>query len=127
MTHKTISTSFIALGAIVVTIGSQMSLNASLTNQGAYLGTKQAGEPMWINQEIILPAASIESSNPAGVLAFGMLMMLIGFGLHALWTLRKKQETPVEIPVKQKRTPKGEARNSRKQMEVIWVELFVSS
>lgn len=105
MTYKTTGTSLIAFGALIVTIGSQMSLSASLTSQGTYLGTQQAGEPMWIAQEVVLPAAAIESSNPAGVLAFGMLMMLIGFGLHALWTI-------------QKNTP----RNSRKQMEVIWVE-----
>ncbi|MBT4120103.1 MAG: hypothetical protein HOG89_04130 [Candidatus Peribacter sp.] len=119
MTHKTLGTSFIALGALVVTIGSQMSLSASMTSQGTYLGTQQAGEPMWINQEVLLPAATIESSNPAGVLAFGMLMMLVGFGLHALWTIRKNDEQMV--PVKQA-SKKKISRTSRKQMEVIWVE-----
>jgi hypothetical protein len=122
MTHKTLGTSFLGLGAVIVTIGSQMSLSASLTEQGTYLGTSQAGSPMWINQESVLPAASIESSNPAGVLAFGMLMMLIGFGLHALWTIRKNDEVEVPVKIRKKSAPKKEARNSRKQMEVIWIE-----
>jgi hypothetical protein len=130
MSKQTLGTSLIALGAIVVTIGSQMSLSASATNQGAYLGTQQAGEPMWINQEVVLPAAAIESSNPAGVLAFGMLMMLIGFGLHALWTIRQNDEQPActeqcrSVPVVVRKQPaaKKQTRTSRKQMDVIWIE-----
>jgi len=46
-----------------------------------------------------------------------MLMMLIGFGLHALWTIRKNDEQPVPVKVRKK-----EPRTSRTQMEVIWVE-----
>ncbi|MAE68552.1 MAG: hypothetical protein QF793_04045 [Candidatus Peribacteraceae bacterium] len=121
MSKQTLGTAIIALGAIVVTIGSQMSLGASLTEQGGTLGTEQVGEIMWIDQQVVLPAA-IESSNGTGVLAFGMLMMLLGFGLHALWTIRKNDEVSVPVKVRKQQTPKKTARKSRKQMEVIWIE-----
>ena len=122
MSKQTFGTSLLVLGAIVVTIGSQMSLRASAIGQTSDL--------MWIDQQAVLPAATIESSNPAGVLAFGMLMMLIGFGMHALWNIQKNDESDRTVRVhdadpersRRIRQKKNPPRTSRKQMEVIWVE-----
>lgn len=103
--YRNMGTSLLAVGAVVMTIGSQMQLSSNLSSQGSTLE---------FHDQLVLPAA-IESSNPGGVLAFGMLMMLVGFGLHALLVLRNSDERPVPVRKKSSRT-------SRKQMEVIWVE-----
>lgn len=109
--------SLIVLGAIIVTAGSQMQLEASLTDQGSYAGMREQTELMWVDSQVVLPAA-IESPNPMGVAAFGMLMMLIGFGLHAWVVSKNRNETPVPVRAKKRKEP----RKSRRQMEVIWVE-----
>ena len=72
---------------------------------------------MLMGREAVMPAA-MEQGNGFGIIAFGMLMMLLGFGLHSLIVLRN-QEVERTVPVKQK---KKSPRSSRRQMEVIWIE-----
>ena len=110
-----IGTALVVLGALIVVAGSQMRLNAQLSGQGAYLEIQQAGYSMPIEEQPLLPAA-IETARSTGMLAFGMLMMLLGFGFHALIVMRQRDEKPVPVRV---RKPQ---RTSRRQMEVIWVE-----
>lgn len=117
--HSPIRRSGIALmltGLLVSVIGSQMDMTASLSGQGVILGQTAIGEPMWIQAETVLPAAM--ETQGVGVMALGMLMVLTGFGLHALWILRCR-EADRTVPVK---AAKKMPRTSRKQMEVIWVE-----
>ena len=117
-------------GACVMTAGTQMPLSATLTDQGSYLGTQETSQPMLIKQETVLPAASnIEiATTGMGVIAFGMLMFLCGFGLHAIIVLRERDEETRKIPVKlapRKHMPPVReklSRDTRRQMDVIWVE-----
>lgn len=106
-----------ALGAVVVTVGSQIQLSADLTSKGTYVGTVEPQELMWAQGQVVLPAA-MEASNGMYILGFGMLMMLIGFGLHAWMVVEKRDDE--SAPVKKKKVKK--ARPSRRQAEVIWIE-----
>lgn len=114
--------SLIAIGAIISMVSAQMNpeFGAALTHQGSYIGSIEPIEPMWIAQETVLPAA-MEPDNSLGVLAFGMLMMLIGFGLHAFLVVHNNQ-TKVPVKSAKKIATKKAPRSSRKQMDVIWVE-----
>lgn len=105
------------LGAMTMAAGTQTELGADLTHQGAVLGTTVASEPMWIQGQVVLPAAT--EPNGFGIMAVGMLLMLIGLGIHAVWILRTKNNDR-RVPVRQ--AHKKSNRTSRKQMEVIWVE-----
>lgn len=99
---RSIGTTFVLLGASIACIGS----------------TPLSAELLLQNQEHLLPAAS-EPSNAIALVAFGMLMVLIGMGLHALWILRKRDAAPANVPITIR---KHKNRTTRKQMEVIWVE-----
>lgn len=91
-------------------VGSQGVLRASVTGQGSYI--MQAPEPVALMQ------SAPEHPISLGLLAFGMLMMQIGFGLHAWYVLQQNQEgSPVTVHAK-KKSP----RKSRRQAEVIWIE-----
>ena len=130
--HRKTASALIVVGAVTSAAGLHFHLPGNLTGQGATLGTNEASKLMWVAQETVLPAA-IEAPNSGGVLAFGMLMMLIGFGLHAWITMQNRDEVPVPVRAKKSVkaawrptghcTRKAKApRTSRKQMEVIWIE-----
>ncbi|MDP7069078.1 MAG: hypothetical protein QF815_01005 [Candidatus Peribacteraceae bacterium] len=114
---RILANSLMALGAATTAVGSQKGLGAQLSNQGTNLVQRYANEPMLMGREAVMPAA-MEQGNGFGIIAFGMLMMLLGFGLHSLIVLRN-QEVERTVPVKQK---KKSPRSSRRQMEVIWIE-----
>ena len=65
-TVRTAGSIFTLIGALIALTGSQMKLEAQL-----------------LSQQDVLLAAAPQTSSSSAVLAFGMLMMLIGFGLHA--------------------------------------------
>jgi len=119
---RSIGTLLMLLGAGISTLGAELSLNASLTDQGSYLGTTQASAPMLMARETVFPAA-MESAGPSfGMIALGMLIMLIGIGLHGLYVLRSRDERPVPVKIRKQKAPQKEARKSRRQAEVIWIE-----
>ena len=104
------------LGAANVPVQGQL-----LTGQGSSVTQHPVKQPMLLPQETVFPAAPEESTSfQAGLIAFGALMMLLGFGLHAMIVLREQDESPV--PVRIRKAFMKEPRTSRKQMEVIWVE-----
>src|SRR3989344_7480981 len=119
---RSIGTLLMLFGAGVATLGAQTQLNASLTNQGSYLGTTHASAPMLMARETVFPAA-MESTGPSfGMIALGMLIMLIGIGLHGLYVLRSREERPVPVRIRKQKAHQKEARKSRRQAEVIWIE-----
>jgi hypothetical protein len=127
--HKLAGSALIAMGAITMALGSQLQMEAQLidqlTGKGAFMADRMAAEPMLMAQPVLFPAA-ITAPNSGGVIAFGMLMMLLGFGLHAWIVLQNEEDRSVKVragdPRKRKAAPKPVARKSRKPMEVIWVE-----
>lgn len=126
---KITSAVLIAIGAIFVTLGSQLQMEAQLldqlSSQGAVMAEEAASEPLLLEQAVLYPAATAPS-NAAGTLAFGMLMMLLGFGFHAWIVLRNEEDRTIKVraadPRKKQRISKPQARKSRKPMEVIWIE-----
>ncbi len=139
---RSIGTLLMIFGTGVSVLGAEtQSLHASLTDQGSYLGTTQATEPMLMARYTICPAtvaraamwpAAMEQTGPSfGMIALGMLIVLIGIGLHGLYVLRSRdgraatraepgQSVPVRI--RKQKAPQKEARKSRRQAEVIWIE-----
>ncbi len=118
-THKT-GTVLMVAGAALMMVGSQGQLNASITNQGSYVGTIEPTGLELVQPNALLAAAP-ESPISFGVLAFGMLLMLVGFGFHAWVVLREREEKERTVPVRAA-TKKKTARKSRRQAEVIWIE-----
>lgn len=126
---KIAGSAFLSIGAAIMTLSSGYALVGSISGQGSTVVEKVALEPMLIQAQTILPAASeLTQGSGAGIIAFGMLMMLLGFGLHAFIVLRNREEeersVPVHIadPAKKKAVPTPVVRKTRKPMEVIWVE-----
>jgi len=118
--HPRIVSGFlIAMGAITMVIGSQVQMEAQLVNQ-------LNGQGSFLAAPLYSSALPTTESSSAGILAFGMLMMLLGFGLHAWIVLQNEEDRSVAVraadPRKRKVAPKPVARKSRKPMEVIWVE-----
>lgn len=121
---KKTGTLLVALGAMAMVAGSQGRINAnvaSLSGQGAYMGTQQEAPRLTWTQPETLLAAAPESTMPFGVLAFGMLMALVGFGIHAWIVLRERETHERNVPIRAA-TKKKAPRKSRRQAEVIWVE-----
>lgn len=115
----------VVAGALIWSAGGSMNMEAQLSGQGSLQGAYNPTGLEWVATEHVLPAAT-EPSSASGVLAFGMLMMLVGFGLHA-WLMLNKQNTgrPVPVRIRKQAAPKKEvrkARSSRRQAEVIWIE-----
>lgn len=122
----------IAMGAITMVIGSQVQMEAQLIEQlngrGSTLVKQVSKEPAMFKQAAPLHSSALSTTDAssAGVLAFGMLMMLLGFGLHAWIVLQNEEDRTVRVraadPRKKKLVPTPKARKTRKPMEVIWVE-----
>lgn len=111
-------------GALIWSAGTGMQTEAQLSNQGAAIGTQVETGLTWVATETVFPAAS-QSTSPSGILALGMLMMLIGFGMHAWLILEKKDGKPVPVRIRKQAVPKKEVRkgrSTRRQAEVIWIE-----
>ena len=137
---KNAGTALIALGVLFAALGSQeamVSKQASLSGQGALYGNYETGEAMLMPATALHSAAPIvESSMSGGMVAFGALMMLLGFGIHAFLASNgllpeKSHAVPVRQAKKRRMKPrkKREAlsktlppRLSRKPFEVIWIE-----
>jgi hypothetical protein len=129
---RLVSGFLIAMGVITMVIGSQVQMEAQLLHQlngqGSTVIKEVTKEPAMFKQAAPLYSSALPTTegSSAGVLAFGMLMMLLGFGLHALIVLRNVEDRSVTIraadPQKKKVTPTPAVRKSRKPMEVIWVE-----
>lgn len=125
-TVRTAGSIFVLTGALVALAGSQMSLSAQLSGQGTAIGTQHATELSWTTGEAVMAAAP-QQGNPSAVLAFGMLMMLIGFGMHSWYILNKQEGRPVAVHVRKHKAKKPQAtkkssRKSRRQADVIWIE-----
>ena len=124
--RKLAGSALIALGFLTMALGSHMQMEAKLSGQGSILHEEVAGTEMMLKQAAG-SAAVIAPENSAGVLAFGMLMMLLGFGLHASIVLQKREEGDRTVrvraadPAKKKKEGKT-ARKTRKPLEVIWIE-----
>jgi|GEM_PF-1004061 len=129
---RLVSSVLIAMGAITMAIGTQVQMEAQLlgqlSGQGSVTIKEAMREPPMLKQAAPLRAAAISApeSSSAGVLAFGMLMMLLGFGMHAWIVLRNEEDRSVQVriadPAKKKIVPAPTVRKTRKPMEVIWVE-----
>ncbi len=126
----TLGTLLMIFGTAVGLLGTEIQLNASLTEQGAYLGTIHASEPMLIVKQTVFPAA-MENTGPSfGMIALGMLIVLAGIGFHGLYILRcrdaenicGKNDRNVPIKIRKQTASLKEARSSRRQAEVIWIE-----
>lgn len=115
---RIVSTFLLFAGIIALMLSYKMQPVASLTGQGTVLYTLQTLEPTIGNMQSVLPAAPEPSK--AGILAFGMLMMLLGFGMHAWLVVRKRGQA--ELAQGEVKGAKKYPRSSRRQMEVIWVE-----
>lgn len=109
-----------AISLFGVTDLSPIRAQLLFTEQGSVLGTVKEEGSRLLPQAVVLPAAPEQDMINAGLVAFGALMMLLGFGLHALMVLRMRNERPV--PIRSTSRVKAFPRTSRKQMEVIWVE-----
>ena len=124
---KIAGTALIAIGAISMALGSQLQMEAQLISQRSGQGSSVMIEEAVINPILLkqssLHAAALTSSDGAGTLAFGMVMMLLGFGLHA-WIVLSDRRVKVKVadPHKKKITPKNTTRKTRKPMEIIWIE-----
>ena len=129
---RLVSGFLIAMGVITMVIGSQVQMEAQLLHQlngqGSTVIKEATKEPAMFKQAAPLYSSALPTteSSSAGILAFGMLMMLLGFGLHAWIVLQNEEDRSVAVraadPRKRKVAPKPVARKSRKPMEVIWVE-----
>lgn len=126
---RLVSGFLMAMGAITMVIGSQVQMEAQLSGQGSIIEKQVTRQPVELRQAVPMHAAAIampKTSSSAGVLAFGMLMMLLGFGLHAWIVLQNEEDRTVRVraadPRKKKTVPAPKVRKSRKPMEVIWVE-----
>lgn len=114
----------VVAGALIWSAGTSMHSEAQLSGQGAVTGAHTPTQLQWIATETVLPAAG-QPNSAGGVFAFGMLMMLVGFGIHAWLMLNKAEGKPVPVRVRKQRTAKPQAKKSRKtrrQAEVIWIE-----
>jgi len=107
-------------------VTSVLGVTDAVPSQGQLLFSGQGAlvlnapvQEMLLQQTVVMPAAPDVSEINVGLVAFGALMMLLGFGLHALIVLRTRDEQPVPVKI---RKNKLYPRTSRKQMEVIWVE-----
>lgn len=109
----------IATAALGATDGIHIPATLVYSGQGS-LVMNAPRKPMLLQQEVVMPSAPLEPTSQTGLIAFGALMMLLGFGLHAMIVLREQDE--VAVPVRIKKAFMKEPRTSRKQMEVIWVE-----
>ncbi|PIR54341.1 hypothetical protein COU75_01380 [Candidatus Peregrinibacteria bacterium CG10_big_fil_rev_8_21_14_0_10_42_8] len=129
---RLVSSVLIAMGAITMAIGSQVQMEAQLlgqlSGQGSLTVQEVTPEPPMLKQAAPLRAAAVSASesSSAGILAFGMLMMLLGFGMHAWIVLRNAEDRSVKVriadPTKKKVAPEPKVRKTRKPMEVIWIE-----
>lgn len=128
--RKIAGNALIALGAISMALGSQLQMEAQLlgqlSGQGSAMVEHMAGEPMLLQQSSV-HAAALAPESSAGILAFGMLMMLLGFGLHAWIVLQndtyEDRTVRVHAADPSKNTKAGKPiRKTRKPMEVIWIE-----
>lgn len=115
---RIVGTFLLFAGIVALMLSYKIQPAASLTGQGTVLYALQTLEPTIGNMQSVLPAAPEHSK--AGILAFGMLMMLLGFGMHAWLVVRKRGQA--ELAQDEKKDPKKYPRSSRRQMEVIWVE-----
>lgn len=113
-------TCLMVAGFILLTLYSQEHISAQVVygSQGAAVHAVDAGGASLWNAERVLPAAP-EGSNDLALIGLGMLFIVIGFGLHAMLTMRN--ERPVPVKVKEDSTPKRQ-RDSRRQFDVIWIE-----
>ncbi len=111
-------------GALIISAGTGIHSEAQLSGQGTITGVYQPTELQWIASETVLPAAG-QPSSAGGIFAFGMLMVLVGFGIHAWLMLNKSEGKPVPVHVRKQRAPKPQvkkSRSTRRQAEVIWIE-----
>lgn len=129
-THRSqrlFGTAFMTLGLVVSLGGSQNALQGQVLSpdslgQGSVVTSQSATAPVMARPTYVHAAAATEDSNPLGVIAFGMLMMLIGFGAHAFATLRTTEQN---VPVTIRETPKQPAPQKKKAsgpLQVIWIE-----
>lgn len=119
--EEKVASCFILAGLITAIISTQLHLKAQL------ITGQEAKELAWTTQETVLAAAPIQQQSSTGVLAFGMLMMLIGIGMHAWYTMQHQEKgRPVPVHIRKQALKRPEAkkspRKSRRQAEVIWVE-----
>lgn len=104
----------LVLGATVLGSNFMQALPAMVTGKGSLVGTVEPPVGLMLTEAPVLMSAAPQPERIGATIAFGMLMMLIGFGLHAWIVLRKNDEQTVPV----KKAP----RTSRRQAEVIWVE-----
>ncbi len=96
---------FVAAGIITITFSSARLVSASLIGPGSsVVRVAMAGEPVWSHEGIIctgepefrtadrtIPAEQVRQTDSELQLIVGMLLVLAGFGFHALWVLRKPE------------------------------------
>ena len=121
--HRIFGSALLLAGLITITLGTANGIHVPATllssGQGSVISNVPA-KKILLPQHIVFSAAPEQTGSKAGLIAFGALMMLLGFGLHALIVLRESDE--ISVPVRIKQAFKKEPRTSRKQMEVIWIE-----
>ena len=125
-TKRRTGSALLMTGLLSVMLGSGLrgQYSASLSGKGSMVTEKPAQEVQLVQGHAA--AMVIQDENPAsgiGMIAFGMLMMLLGFGLHALIVLREHEEDrSVPVHVRTRKHDAKEPRKTRRQFDVIWVE-----
>ncbi len=89
-------TSVLMVGGIALCLsGTSGFLNAQLTGGGStIMDTQTGGDPMIVGGDLAVHAAAPQKSNGVQIV-LGMLLFMLGFGLHALFIM--KNERPVHV------------------------------
>lgn len=125
MTHKLLAASFLFAGIICTLAGSTNAVTASLSGQGSTIVFEDPLAIPWtpMEQELHAAAPETQGENVVGQIALGALFIALGFGLHALWVIRERDEWPVPVHAGSgKKLAKPKRPRKKRKMDVIWIE-----
>ncbi len=119
--HRIMAGSLLLAGFAVLTLATQTHLFAQATSQGSSLrNLPTAPDVRYEAAPTVLPAIPVSSGWSEGTLiVIGMVLILIGLGIHAALTLRT--ERPVHVTDVSGKKSEGPSR-LRRNIDVIWIE-----
>ncbi|HLD32671.1 MAG TPA: hypothetical protein VJB10_03740 [Candidatus Peribacteraceae bacterium] len=109
-------------GILSLIVGTQEALQATLllrTGQGAIAGQSAPSGEQLLTQEISLHPAAAVVPNMGPMLALGMLLILLGCTLHALFVLRNQK--PEAVGLKRKIDGK-DLHPILQYLEIFWID-----
>lgn len=118
---STLNALLVLAGILSLIVGTQEALQAALlprTGQGAIAGQAVPSGEQILAQGILMHPAAAVVPNMGPMLALGMLLILLGCTLHALFVLRNQKPEAVEL----KRKIGGQDLHPILQyLEIFWV------